>query len=85
MLLSGTFFVLQTMGVIKPNDEEEVNMGNMNIVSGNLGYPRIGGQREWKKQIEAYWAGKIAELELHDRLMEIRLGHLRLQRDRGLT
>lgn len=59
-------------------------MGNMNIVSGNLGYPRIGGQREWKKQIEAYWAGKITELELHDRLTEIRMGHLRLQRDRGI-
>lgn len=55
-----------------------------NFVSGNLGYPRIGGQREWKKQIEAYWAGKITEPELHARLKEIRLNNLRLQRDRGL-
>lgn len=55
-----------------------------NIVSGNLGYPRIGEQREWKKHIEAYWAGNITEHELHDRLTAIRLDHLRLQRDRGL-
>ncbi|WP_178022398.1 5-methyltetrahydropteroyltriglutamate--homocysteine S-methyltransferase [uncultured Paenibacillus sp.] len=55
-----------------------------NIMSGNLGYPRIGGQREWKKQIEAYWAGKITEQELHEGLAGIRLGNLRLQRDRGV-
>ncbi|MEC2344760.1 5-methyltetrahydropteroyltriglutamate--homocysteine S-methyltransferase [Paenibacillus barengoltzii] len=55
-----------------------------NFLSGNLGYPRIGGQRDWKKQIEAYWSGKITEPELHARLKEIRLNNLRLQRDRGL-
>lgn len=55
-----------------------------NFLSGNLGYPRIGGQRDWKKQIEAYWTGKITEPELHARLKEIRLNNLRLQRDRGL-
>ncbi|GJM82567.1 hypothetical protein HMSSN139_50630 [Paenibacillus sp. HMSSN-139] len=55
-----------------------------NIKSGNLGYPRIGGQREWKKQIEAYWAGKITEQELHEGLAGIRLGNLRCQRDRGI-
>ncbi|WP_068785902.1 5-methyltetrahydropteroyltriglutamate--homocysteine S-methyltransferase [Paenibacillus phocaensis] len=54
------------------------------IVSGNLGYPRIGGQREWKKQIEAYWAGKVTEQQLQERLAEIRLGNLRLQRDQGI-
>lgn len=55
-----------------------------NFLSGNLGYPRIGGQRDWKKQIEAYWSGKITEPELHARLKEIRLNNLRVQRDRGL-
>jgi 5-methyltetrahydropteroyltriglutamate--homocysteine methyltransferase len=55
-----------------------------NIKSGNLGYPRIGGQREWKKQIEAYWAGKITEQELHEGLAGIRLGNLRCQRDREI-
>jgi len=59
-----------------------MNMGN--FLSGNLGYPRIGGQRDWKKQIEAYWSGKITEPELHARLKEIRLNNLRVQRDRGL-
>lgn len=55
-----------------------------NFLSGNLGYPRIGGQRDWKKQIETYWSGKITEPELHARLKEIRLNNLRVQRDRGL-
>ncbi len=25
----------------------------------NLGYPRLGENREWKKLIESYWAGKV--------------------------
>ena len=32
--------------------------------SANLGYPRIGRQRELKKATEAYWAGKIGQDEL---------------------
>ena len=87
MLLSRAFLRFQIEcfeSILKStNDGEEIiNMGN--IKSGNLGYPRIGGQREWKKQIEAYWAEKITEQELHERLTEIRLDHLRLQRDRGV-
>lgn len=54
------------------------------VKSGNLGYPRIGGQREWKKAIEAYWAGKLEEEELHVQLTEIRLHNLQQQRDQGL-
>ncbi|MNJ62785.1 5-methyltetrahydropteroyltriglutamate--homocysteine methyltransferase [compost metagenome] len=46
------------------------------VKSGNLGYPRIGGQREWKKAIEAYWAGKLDEQQLHDQLTQIRLHNL---------
>ncbi|MFD3261041.1 5-methyltetrahydropteroyltriglutamate--homocysteine S-methyltransferase [Paenibacillus lentus] len=54
------------------------------VKSGNLGYPRIGGQREWKKAIEAYWAGKLEEGELHAQLAQIRLHNLQQQRDQGL-
>lgn len=31
--------------------------------SANLGYPRIGRNREWKKALEAYWSGKLEEKE----------------------
>lgn len=27
----------------------------------NLGYPRLGENREWKKLIEFYWAGDILQ------------------------
>ena len=30
----------------------------------NLGYPRLGENREWKKLIELYWAGDILQEEL---------------------
>lgn len=28
--------------------------------SSNLGYPRIGENREWKKALEVLWSGKLA-------------------------
>ncbi|ANS73424.1 5-methyltetrahydropteroyltriglutamate--homocysteine methyltransferase [Paenibacillus yonginensis] len=52
--------------------------------SSNLGYPRIGQNREWKKAIEAYWAGKLEEQELHSELESIRLGNLKLQQEQGI-
>jgi len=52
--------------------------------SSILGYPRIGEDREWKKALEAFWAGKIEEAELNSRLKEIRLNHLKKQRDKGI-
>lgn len=30
----------------------------MAIQTSNLGYPRIGLQREWKKTLEAFWSIK---------------------------
>ncbi|MGM1047226.1 MAG: 5-methyltetrahydropteroyltriglutamate--homocysteine S-methyltransferase [Bacillota bacterium] len=52
--------------------------------SSVLGYPRIGAEREWKKALEAYWSGKIEESEFHSKLQEIRLDHLRKQKDKSL-
>jgi 5-methyltetrahydropteroyltriglutamate--homocysteine methyltransferase len=34
-------------------------------IAANLGYPRIGPRRELKAALEAFWAGRIAEAELH--------------------
>jgi len=54
------------------------------VLSSNLGYPRIGRQRQWKKNIEQYWAGRLDEAALHQELKEIRLEHLRKQKDAGI-
>jgi len=52
--------------------------------SSVLGYPRIGADREWKKALEAFWAGKLEENEFHARLQEIRIYHLRKQQAKGI-
>ncbi|SFL21071.1 methionine synthase (B12-independent) [Paenibacillus sp. 1_12] len=54
------------------------------VKSSVLGYPRIGINREWKKVLEAFWAGKMEESEFHSQLQEIRLHHLRKQQDQGI-
>ncbi len=50
----------------------------------NLGYPRIGSQRELKKALEAYWAGKISADELEKTGREIRLENWRIQQENGI-
>jgi len=52
--------------------------------SSILGYPRIGEDREWKKALEAFWAGKTEESAFQAQLKEIRLNHLRKQKDQGI-
>ncbi len=52
--------------------------------SSILGYPRIGADREWKKALEAFWAGKLEEAEFQAKLQEIRLTHLKKQKINGI-
>ena len=47
--------------------------------TNNLGYPRIGSNRELKKASELYWAGKISAEELLNAGKEIRLNNWKLQ------
>lgn len=54
------------------------------VLSSNLGYPRIGENREWKRALESYWNGEITEQELIDRTTEIRLQNLKKQKDQGI-
>lgn len=57
----------------------------MNLIkSSNLGYPRIGAHREWKKSLEALWGGKILESEFVKQMEELRLDHLKLQQEKGI-
>ena len=50
----------------------------------SLGYPRLGENREWKKLIEAYWAGKVSKNDLFAGAKELRLDFLKKQLNAGL-
>lgn len=54
------------------------------IKSSNLGYPRIGEDREWKRALESYWNGEITEAELFEKTDEIRLNNLKKQQEQGI-
>jgi 5-methyltetrahydropteroyltriglutamate--homocysteine methyltransferase len=54
------------------------------VLVSNLGYPRIGKNREWKKALEEFWSGKISEAAFLAEMERIQLAHLQLQRDKGL-
>lgn len=54
------------------------------VTVSNLGYPRIGKNREWKKTLEAYWQGKIKETEFRSEMAEIQLQHLKTQQEAGI-
>ncbi|MCS5708851.1 5-methyltetrahydropteroyltriglutamate--homocysteine S-methyltransferase [Candidatus Berkiella cookevillensis] len=49
-----------------------------------LGFPRIGKDRELKKTVEAYWAGKIDKAALFAKAKELRAESWRLQKQAGL-
>ena len=49
-----------------------------------LGYPRIGGGRELKVALEAFWKGKADESQLLEVGRTLRARHWRAQRDAGL-
>ena len=55
-----------------------------NITTHNLGFPRIGGDRELKKAQEAYWRGEINQAQLEQVGRELRKAHWKLQADAGL-
>ncbi|TQS74615.1 5-methyltetrahydropteroyltriglutamate--homocysteine S-methyltransferase [Ornithinibacillus gellani] len=54
------------------------------IKSSNLGYPRIGENREWKRALENFWNGNISEQELIHITDEIRLHNLKKQKQQGI-
>ena len=54
------------------------------VLSSNLGYPRIGEKREWKRALESYWNGESTQEELLQKTEEIRLNNLKKQKDLGI-
>ena len=54
------------------------------MITHNLGYPRIGNNRELKKACENYWAGKINYEQLIQAGADIRRKNWQLQKELGL-
>lgn len=54
------------------------------MLTHNLGYPRIGEQRELKKASEQYWSGKITKKELFKIGYKLREKHWKIQEKTGL-
>ena len=53
-------------------------------ISHNLGFPRIGAERELKKITESYWQGQTSLEDLHKTSRELRHQHWTLQADAGI-
>ena len=53
------------------------------MLKNNLGYPRVGANRELKKASEQYWAGKIGRDELFSAARKIREQNWLLQQEAG--
>ena len=53
-------------------------------IAHNLGFPRIGAQRELKQAQEAYWKSKISEDELLAVGKQLRARHWQLQHNAGI-
>lgn len=53
-------------------------------IAHNLGFPRIGAQREMKKAVEAYWRGDISQQELLTRGQDIQQENWKTQKAAGL-
>lgn len=51
----------------------------------NLGFPRIGAQRELKRAVEAYWAGKQDQAALMATGAQLRAAHWRVQAEAGVA
>ncbi|MDU0451438.1 5-methyltetrahydropteroyltriglutamate--homocysteine S-methyltransferase [Staphylococcus chromogenes] len=56
----------------------------MTIKTTNLGFPRLGRKREWKKAIENYWNNKISKDELDETLQNLHRENLLLQKNHRL-
>src|SRR5690606_34174919 len=50
----------------------------------NLGFPRIGRDRELKKAQEAFWKGELDEAGLREVGRQLRTAHWQLQKDAGI-
>ncbi|KAJ2358406.1 methionine-synthesizing 5- methyltetrahydropteroyltriglutamate--homocysteine methyltransferase [Coemansia sp. RSA 2618] len=57
----------------------------MSIKSTVLGFPRMGSDRQLKKLVEKFWAGKATAQELAEGSKQLRADHWALQKQHGLS
>lgn len=65
------------------NREDKV-IGMVKAISSNLGYPRLGEKREWKRALEKFWNGAISEEELLAETKALRLHALKNNKKKEL-
>ncbi len=76
------YFPLIDKASFKERKREDESMAE--VLSSNLGYPRIGEKREWKKALEQFWAGKISKDVFLATVKKLRLSYLKKQKDLGV-
>ena len=54
------------------------------VTATNLGFPRIGADRQLKRALEAYWAGRIEQQDLQEAASQIRRDNWLAQQRAGL-
>ena len=54
-------------------------------IAANLGFPRVGAQRELKRAVERFWAGDLSAEELEDTAAALRRRHWELQHVAGIN
>src|SRR5687768_11449499 len=54
------------------------------LITHNLGFPRIGEQRELKRATEAWWKGSLSLEELNATGAELRRAHWLKQKEAGI-
>ncbi|HTA90821.1 MAG TPA: 5-methyltetrahydropteroyltriglutamate--homocysteine S-methyltransferase [Polyangiaceae bacterium] len=54
-------------------------------IATNLGFPRIGANRELKRALERFWSGRSSEADLLGVASELRQRHWLMSRDAGIT
>ena len=55
------------------------------VLATNLGFPRVGADRELKKATESYWKNKLSHADLLGAARELRLRHWQLQKNAGIA
>ncbi len=57
---------------------------NVSVLATNLGFPRVGLNRELKKALEGYWKGQTTREQLLATGAELRARHWKLQQQAGI-
>jgi 5-methyltetrahydropteroyltriglutamate--homocysteine methyltransferase len=76
---------VSTLFAAEESTVEEFKEKKMSFAkASNLGFPRMGRQRELKFALEKYWRGELDEAALLSAAQGLRADHWRLQREAGI-